>query len=417
MLLMSRPISVFHVPGVLLLTLCTAFLLYFLPAKKSYQPIHRLEVQEILLFSDDLERESLIEAARHQVAYLEKQDARQQVRFGQDSYDNGWLLFSLKELLTELQRNPGRKALNSFLQENYLVYQAGGRPQDGGRHMLVTGYYQPVFAGSLAGKPPYLTPIYSVPESLVSLVRPDGTTSIGRYDANNELVSFWSRAEIENDHLLQGDELAYLKDPFDAFLLHVQGSGKIRLPDGTLRSVHYAGSNGLEYKSIGKLLVDENIMSLEEVTVPAIRAYLGAHPDRQQAILQHNPRFIFFRWGDSLAPFGNSGERLTPGRSIAMDHKALPGGTIAYLVSRRPVMDADGNISGWTVLNRLVFPQDSGAAIKGTGRVDLFWGSGDYAELAASHMKEEGKLYFLVKKGYHKNQQVHETNVNHTARH
>jgi len=415
MLLKSRPILPFLVPSVLLLALFSALLFYFLPVKESYQPIFLLSGQEIPVFFDDLERESLIESAMHQVAYLEKQDAHQQILFGQDSYDNGWLLFSLKQLLAELRQNPDQKTLNTFLQENYLVYQAGGRPQYRSRRMLVTGYYQPVFAGSLTRETPYLTPIYTIPKSLVSLPQPDGTTNIGRYDGNNELVSFWSRAEIENDHLLQGSEMAFLKDPFDAFLLHVQGSGKIRLPDDSLRSVQFAGSNGLAYRSIGKLLVDEKVMNLEEVTVPAIRAYLHDHPDRRQAILQYNPRFIFFRWAESLSPEGSSGERLTPGRSIAIDQKALPGGTIAYLVSRRPLMDDDDNISGWTTLNRLVFPQDSGAAIQGTGRVDLFWGSGDYAELAASHMKEDGKLYFLVKKGYPGSRQGRKTSDNQTA--
>jgi len=398
MILKSRLIIL----NLLLLSACIVLVFYLFFARESYRPLHLLEARDVPFFFDDLDIDSLIESARSQEAYLERQDPLQQVNFADDSYDNGWLLLSLRQLLAELQHRPNHKRLNTFLQENYLVYQAGGRPQHRGRRMLVTGYYQPVFAGSLTRKPPYLTPIYSVPKSLVSLPQSDGTTKIGRYNENNKLISFWSRAEIENDNLLQGCELVFLKDSFDAFLLHIQGSGKIRLPDGSLRSVRFAGSNGLPYKSIGKLLVEKNIMSLEDVTVPAIRAYLQAYPDRRQAILQHNPRFIFFSWGDPLSPRGSSGERLTPGRSIAIDQTTLPGGAIAYLVSRRPVAGDDGTISGWTKLNRLVFPQDSGAAIQGTGRVDLYWGSGDYAELAANHMKEEGKLYFLVKKGYRK---------------
>jgi len=365
-----------------------------------YKPFHLLEQQEYPLFSDDMDHESLIESAIRQLAYLKRQNPEGKKKFGTESYENRWLLHSLQELLSKLQQKPNIKELNRFIHENFLIYQAGGRTNQQRRNMLVTGYYEPVFSGSLTRDPPFLTPLYSPPESLTILPGEDGKKKIGRYNSENIFVPFWSRAEIENNNLLRGNELAFLKDPFDAFLLHVQGSGRIQLPDHSIRSVRFAGSNGLEYSSIGKLLVDEKIMTLDEVNIPAIRTYLQRHPEQLQRILRHNPRFIFFTWGDNLSPKGSSGERLTPGRSIAIDASALPGGTIGYLISRRPVVDHNGTIIHWTKLNRFVFPQDSGAAIKGTGRVDIFWGSGDYAELAANHMKEEGKLYFLIKKGY-----------------
>jgi membrane-bound lytic murein transglycosylase A len=388
-------------------TLLVAFLSIFpvvcvgvLIAQDSYKPLHRLAQQDVPFFADDMDIDSLIESTRHQVAYLESQDPTQKVSFGADSYENHWLLRSVQELLAKLQQTRDGKELNRFFNENYLVYQAGGRTKKRGRSMLVTGYYEPLFAGSLTREPPFLTPIYSPPNSLVILSGGDGKKHIGRYDRDNMFTNYWSRAEIENNNLLQGEELAFLQDPFDAFLLHVQGSGRILLPDKSVVSVRFGGSNGLGYNSIGKLLVDEKIMTLEEVNIPAIRAYLRRHPEQQQRILQHNPRFIFFTRGDTRPPKGSSGEVLTPGRSIAMDSSSLPGGTIGYLTSRRPVFDENGAISSWTPLNRLVFPQDSGAAIKGTGRVDIFWGNDDYAEQAANHMKEEGQLYFLVKKGY-----------------
>ena len=242
--------------------------------------------------------------------------------------------------------------------------------------MLVTGYYEPIFEGSLNQIFPYLTPIYSPPDSLVTIIETNKKNKrVGRYNEQNEFVDYWSRAEIETQGLIKGYELAYLKDPFDAFLLHVQGSGKIQLPDKSIKSVRFAASNGLGYNSIGKLLVDENIMTLEEVNIPAIRSFLQQHPEQQRRILHHNPRYIFFNWGKGNAgPVGSSGEVLTPGRSIAMDTASLPGGSMAYLMTRKPVIDKTGSISGWTQVNLFVFPQDSGAAIKGTGRVDLFFG-------------------------------------------
>ena len=362
--------------------------------------LYRLAEIEGPAFADDLNIDSLIESAGHQVAYLQKQDPAQVIGFGADLYDNRWLLISIQEFLAKLQHHPDNSELNRFLKENYLIYQAAGRANARDRRMLVTGYYEPIFAGSLTKKPPFLTPIYALPKSLVIVPMADGRKNIGRHNKNHKFVNFWSRAEIENYNVLNGEELAFLRDPFDAFLLHVQGSGRIKLPDKSIRSVRFAGSNGLGYKSIGKLLVDEKKMTLEEVNIPAIRAYLHDHPEQQQRILQFNPRFIFFKWGDTLALKGSNGEPLTPGRSIAMDTTALPAGTIGYLASRRPVMAGDGTITGWVPLNRFVFPQDSGAAIKGAGRVDIFWGPGNYAEVAANHMKEQGSLFFLVKKGF-----------------
>lgn len=263
--------------------------------------------------------------------------------------------------------------------------------------MLITGYYEPVFPGSPTRTRPYIHPIYSPPPELV--VKGDSENKrIGRLTPDGQVVDFWSRGEIETRGLLKGGELAWLSDPFDAYLLHVQGSGRLRFPDGSLHAVRYAGSNGLEYMSIGKLLVEEDIMRLEDVSVPAIRDYLSSHPEQRQKILHHNPRFIFFNWGDTQGPRGSSGRILTPGRSIAIDNSALPAGTIGFLVSRKPLFDRNDNLLVWEDLARFICPQDSGAAIKGTGRVDIFWGNGKYAELAASHMKEPGSLYFLVKK-------------------
>lgn len=398
MVLRLRPsVRVFSV----LLLLTAFFLTYFLVFRDRYKPLHLIEDSEIPFFNDDFDPQSLTQSIRRQIAYLKRQDPTKPVVFNEKSFSNYWLLLSAEEFLVKLEKQPTKDELNIFLHRHYFIYQAGGRQGRKGRHMLVTGYYEPLFEGSLIPKAPYLTPIYSVPKSLVVLKKNENKSSrIGRYDENNQFVDFWSRAEIENQNLLKGSELVYLKDPFDAFLLHVQGSGMIRLPDETILSIQFAGSNGLEYNSIGKLLVDEKIMPLDKVSIPAIRNYLRDHPDQRQRVLHHNPRFIFFKWGDNLGPRGSSGEVLTPGRSIAIDHSALPGGTIGYLSSQSPVVDSEGNITDWKPLRRFVFPQDSGAAIKGTGRVDLFWGSGSYAEIAANHMKEDGKLYFLVKKGY-----------------
>ncbi|MDH3393537.1 MAG: MltA domain-containing protein, partial [Desulfobulbaceae bacterium] len=216
---------------------------------------------------------------------------------------------------------------------------------------------------------------------------------------NGKVVPYWSRREIERSAKLKGLELVYLADPMDCFTLHVQGSGRIRLPDGTVRRVHFAAKNGRPYRSIGRLLVDEGKMSLEEVTMPSIRAYLAAHPKEVARVLQHNDSFIFFRWGGKAkTPAGSLGEPLTAGRSVALDQSRYPAAALGYLLSEKPLVNRSGQITGWLPMSRYILNQDSGSAIKGARRLDLFWGGDRYAEIAAGNMKHPGQLYFLIKK-------------------
>lgn len=355
-------------------------------------------------FADDGDRQSLLACARLHRTYLAGLPEGYRTTIVGVSYPAGWLLSSMDEFIALIEKNIDQRELSVRLREKFLIIPAAGRSGSPGGEMLVTGYYEPLFAGSLKRKSPYLYPIYTVPGSLISKAAPNtGKKTVGRRAANGAFVPFWTRAEIENAHHLAGNELVYLKDPFEVFLLHVQGSGRIQLQDGSQRSVRFAGHNGHPYKSIGKLLVDEGKLSLKSASIPTIRDYIDTHPAEQQRILQHNPRFIFFSWGDGLPPRGSLGKPLTAGRSIAIDRKALPDGLFGWLETSRPVVDAGGTILSWQPMRRFVLPQDSGAAIEGPGRVDFFWGSGSYAETAASSMKEKGKLYFFIKKGYRGN--------------
>jgi membrane-bound lytic murein transglycosylase A len=393
---------IFHLTGRKILAaivLVVLLTITFLLLTERYSTLHKVEKDDVPFFSDDMDRKSLIRAAENHLHYLSTRVPNEHLNFIDKKIPYSWLFLSMDDFLRKLKTEPDIVELNQFIVENFDIYQAGGREKAGKRKMLVTGYYEPLFVGNLTPNSPDSFPLYRVPPSLKKSSK-DGEKEVGRHDTKGQFVDFWSRKEIETKNLLKGSELIYLADRFDAFLLHVQGSGKIQLPGGSTRSVRFAGSNGLEYNSIGKLLVDEKIMKLEEVSIPAIRRYLSNHPEKTERILHHNPRFIFFAFGDNLGPRGSSGEVLTPGRSIAIDHKALPGGALGFLATRKPVLDDKGNITGWTSFNRFVFPQDSGSAIKGAGRVDVFWGKGLYAETAANNMKEEGALFFLVKKGY-----------------
>jgi membrane-bound lytic murein transglycosylase A len=350
-------------------------------------------------FHDDFDRSSLLQAARRQIEQLQRMPQKKRIDIAGNTYIPRQLIDSISAFIRIAETADTDQEVWKNLGKNFTVYQAAGtRKNDTYGEMLVTGYYEPIFDGSLKCEPPFLFPLYVQPPDLKSK-RSAGTGKIitGRI-SKGDLTPYWTRAEIESRNILKGSELVYLRDPFEVFLLHVQGSGKIRLPDGSLRSVEYAASNGHPYRSIGKLLVEENRFPLAEATLPAIEGYLRENPDDMTRVLHYNPRFIFFRWGDNKGPRGSTNTQLTAGRSIAIDHQVLPSGTIGFLHSRRPVFDQKGALAGWVPIQRFVFPQDSGAAIEGPGRVDLFLGDSEEARRSAGLMKEPGNLYFLLKK-------------------
>ncbi len=351
-------------------------------AKGCEAPLCRVTAVEDL-FVDDIPYASFAEAAENQLQWLSMQPPQKMVAFGEGSVYCSHIAKTIETLRNYLQKKPTRLQLNRYITTHYDIYQAQGFATHNSGEMLVTAYYEPTFAGSRKPDKQARWPIYRLPAAADSTILP-------------------TRAEIENNALLAGLELAWLNDPFDAYLLHIQGSGKIRFADGTIQTVRYAGNNGQPYMSLGKLFVDRGIMPLEEVNNISIRRWLATHKKQRRQMLQHNPRFIFFRWGDTQNPAGSNGVPLTPGRSVAIDPAILPTGSIAFLQSRQPLITGSTNENQaiqWQPLHRFVFPQDSGAAIKGPGRVDLFVGAGERAKYAANIMREPGKLYFLLLKG------------------
>ncbi|MFA6899227.1 MAG: MltA domain-containing protein [Desulfurivibrionaceae bacterium] len=355
-------------------------------------------VAELPLFQDDLGYESLAPAIDRSVHYFRQLPAEKTFILCGEEYSVGWLIESLLAFKQIIEKNPSPQALTAILKKEFTLCQAKGRASD--HRMFLTGYFEPLFKASLTKTATYRYPLYRKPADLVALPGEKGRgKKIGRME-NGSLVPYSTRAEIENGQLLAGQELVYLADPVDAFILHVQGSGQIQLADGTLRRVQFAAKNGHEYRSIGRLLVEKGVMRKEEATMPKIVCYLKEHPGEQEAVLHHNDSFVFFRWGEDTAvgPMGCLGEPLTPGRSVALDQDCFPPGGLAFLTTRKPRVNAAGEIIGWEPLGRFVVNQDTGSAITGAGRLGLFWGGGRYAEVAAGNMKHPGALYFLVKK-------------------
>jgi membrane-bound lytic murein transglycosylase A len=377
-----------------LLLFCTLFLCFSGCGKKSLQP---LATTKYPLFRDDHAYTGLDRAMEQSLIYLRKRPPSTHLGIGNHNYSINHLIRSIEFFRILIAKHPSANLLNRQISTYFDVFQASGTEgYNPKRRMLVTGYYQPLFEGSPVRKAPFLYPLYGIPSDLVLRRNSkSGTKQIGRLEGSH-FRQYWTRAEIETGTSAGGNELVYLRDPMDAFLLHIQGSGLIRMTDGTIKGIHYAMKNGRQYKSIGKYMVKTGRMNLEEASIATIRNYLAAHPEEMKEILHHNESFIFFEWTSTHGAIGNLGRELTAGRSIAVDQRCFPAGSLAFLRSRKPVQN--GDVINWVPLERFVLAQDTGSAIRGPGRVDLFWGSGQKAGLAAGRMKEDGALYFLLLK-------------------
>ena len=353
-------------------------------------------------FSDDMSYSSLEAAIDQSLDYLNRVDASTAFRFGPDTFTASHLAKSMKAFKELMKHNPSAEQLRQAIETSFWVYRSVGGDSDG--KTLFTGYYEPTLRGSLQPSPDYPYPVYRKPEDWVSidlgLFNPEyeGQRIVGRY-VNQTVIPYFSREDIDTKGRLQkkGYELLWLSDQIDLYFLQVQGSGRVLLEDGKVLHINYDCSNGRPYRSIGRLLINEGRIPEEEGSMQGIRAHLRNHPQDIQRVFNHNERYTFFRLVDQ-GPIGAIEVPLTPGRSIATDMSLFPKTALAFIQTHKPIVGKDGAIKSWEALSRFVLNHDAGAAIRGPGRVDLFWGSGTHAESEAGHMKHTGRLYFLVMK-------------------
>ena len=348
--------------------------------------------------ADDLNYEGLNHCIQMSLVYLRKLPRDRAFAFGTDFYTAAHLIRSLEVFQEFIQARPSADQITEKVRSDYAVYRANGLSDK----VLFTGYYEPVLKGSLRETPLYRYPLYSRPEDLISVdlsafsPKYAGETITGRYTGQT-LVPYYDRKAIENRELFKGKALAWVGDPVDLFFLQIQGSGKILLDQGKTLNVHYHASNGHPYRSVGKILIDQGKIPKPEISMQAIRAYLKSHPEEQEAILSANPSYVFFKT-ETDGPLGNLNVPLTPGRSIAVDKKIFPPAALMYIQAQKPVMTEAGQLGAWEDFSRFALNQDTGGAITGPGRADIFWGSGPYAELAAGHLQHRGEMYFLILK-------------------
>lgn len=264
---------------------------------------------------------------------------------------------------------------------------------------LFTGYYEPELHGSRTKHGRYQTPVYGLPADLLSIDLSQFPSALstqriaGRIDGT-KLVPYATRAEIDAKGLPPAPVLFYGDDPVAVFFLHIQGSGRVAFDDGKVMRVAYAGQNGWPYTAIGKTLIAEGAVPHEKMSMQAIRDWLRANPKKGRAIMESDASFVFFRElpiGDpALGAPGAEGPSLTPGASIAVDIKVHPLGAPFFVATKMPDSKTD--------LHRLFIAQDTGGAIRGPVRADIFFGFGPMAELNAGGMKQDGQLYVLLPK-------------------
>ena len=328
-------------------------------------------------FRDDYDKELLLQSINNSIEYLKKTKS-----YPKAFSSIGFTPEKQKETLEFFREGyilcKNAKELNDFVSKNFRVFQAIGKMYEGEVHF--TGYGTPIYDGSLTPTATFRYPLYDKPTDFKK--------------------PYFTRREIEERNLLKGTEIAYLKSKLEAYLIHVQGSGQIRLPSGKKVYVGYAGNSGHSYTSIGRLLVLDGKVQEEELTLPVLIEYFNQHPDELDHYLRQNDRYIFFKKVPHAVPHGSIGVPVTSMRSIATDKKVFPPGGLAFATigTQRPGGASRSNEKWHAEKSFFVLDQDTGSAIKTPARADVFFGIGDRAMYKAGNLNTYGRLYYLLKK-------------------
>jgi len=289
---------------------------------------------------------------------------------------------------------PSAQMARQFFETHLTPYSL--LSSDGVASGMITGYYEPLLRGSRHLAKGFEQAVRGVPDDLLTIdlssIFPElkDKRVRGRLEGN-KVVPYWSRGEIvARGDRLPGKTLLYVDDAVELFFLQVQGSGRVRLPDGSMVRLNYADQNGHPYQSIGRVLVERGELKLEEASMQGIQAWARANPARLDDLLNTNPSYVFFREvpNSKDGPVGALGVPLTAERSIAVDPRSVPLGAPVYLATTRP--------NSGQALHRLVLAQDTGGAIKGAVRADFFWGFGKAAGELAGRMKQSGRMWVLL---------------------
>lgn len=376
-----------------------------LAASTGCAPLGRAPAQsafESRALHDDLDVESLRLAIAQSLSYLKKLPPERVIGQAPRPLTAREVADSLASFVNLLDLWECSECFWRALTEGFEFAPASSEPNDS--EILFTGYYQPVLEASLLPTETYRFPIYRKPPDLITAehvwLKPALRIEkvFGRAEGE-QFMPYYSRQEIDQAGVLRnrGLEIAWVKDAVDLFFLHIQGSGLLRLPDGRQLSVGYAAQNGRPYRSIGRMLIDRGKLSSAEMSMQALRRYLEQNPRERDDIFAYNPSYVFFQMLEN-GPLGSLGVPVTPARSIATDARLFAHGALAWIETEVPVLNDAGEVAGWRPSGRFVLNQDTGGAIRGLRRVDIYFGSGDRAGGLAGYMNRPGRMFFLIRK-------------------
>jgi membrane-bound lytic murein transglycosylase A len=327
--------------------------------------------------------------------------------FGSRKITPAELAAANEEFIKILESSPTVSDLDRLVKEKFEIFQFSGRDSTG--TVVFSSYYEPTLEASLEKTKEYKYPIYAKPQDMVSINLEDFNEKfrgekLSGLLKNGSLVPYLDRDQIDFQGALDGKglELAWFKDRADIMDLHIEGSGRLQLPDGKVIKANFAATNSLKFKGWLSALVEAGAMERAGISHEKGKQYLLDHPDQERAIMTANRRYTFFKLNKDIdpetGPTGTYGLPLTGWRSIAIDNNLVPMGTIAFMRTTMPDVDNDGNLLGRKTDSRFVFCQDTGGAIKGPGRVDFFAGAGKKARTFAFKLWDQGTLHLLLLK-------------------
>jgi len=353
--------------------------------------------------ADHRDVDSLIRSIDSSLRYFDRDqtDPEKLISFGKEKISSLHIKESLLDFKAKLMEYGLTERFFRYVKQNYRFYRSAAK------EVLFTGYYEADLKGSLKPSKTFHFPLYRKPDDLYRVElfqfpffdRHKGLPMIlrGRLSQDNRILPYYTREEIDYQQKLAGKnlEIAWVDNPVDVFFLHIQGSGIVELDTGETLRVNYAESNGHSYRAIGRLLIEQGILTRENISMQGIRDYLDKHPGKMQEIFIYNPSYVFFRVVEE-GPMGAIDVPLTPFRSIATDKYLFPKGALCYIETELPVFDEGKKVKEWKRFSGFVLNQDTGGAIRTPRRADLFTGYGEQSKLTAGHMKQKGTFYFLI---------------------
>jgi membrane-bound lytic murein transglycosylase A len=360
----------------------------------------RLAVDDYPDFSDGFFLDNLSHGIGKSLEYLQRVPAERTFRFGEDTYDARHLMRSLEALQTLVDRRPGPEEVNRFMARAFRVYRSTGGPESG--QVLFTGYYEPHLKGSLTPDARYRYPVYARPRDLMVIDLARFSEDFCR-QAHRRSPGGQYRGALPGPAGHRGGSefcrlappIAWVDDRIDLFFLQIQGSGRIYLAEGGFHPGALPRGQRPTLPQHRSTAHRPGQDPGREMSMQRLRG-LSASPSRRGGCrAQPQPQLCFLQNRNS-GPIGAIGVDLTPGRSVAVDRRVFPMAAPAFLQTRIPVVDGNGRIDRWMDFSAFALNQDTGGAIRGPGRVDIFWGNGPYAQIAAGHMQHKGNFYLLV---------------------